>query len=102
MIIRSAAALIALGVFAGPASANSFLTVAPPDATPSILALAADTDALGPSMIAMGDPEPAVSNENVASVSPRANEPFLIRGGIASTGGASDPVEVTPPTAGGG
>ncbi|MDX8524388.1 hypothetical protein RFM68_07710 [Mesorhizobium sp. MSK_1335] len=85
---------IGLLAMSGVAHASSFIVVGPSTSTPSFIKLNAIepaklSAASAPSMIALGDPAPAVTEEKVAAIPEKSGHqqaPMIIRGGIV--GGA--------------
>ncbi|MBZ9763094.1 hypothetical protein LB553_19735 [Mesorhizobium sp. CA8] len=85
---------ISLLAMNGAAYASSIVMVAPSTSTPSVIRLNAIepaklSSASTPSMIALGDPMPAVTDEKVAAIPEKSGHqqaPMIIRGGIV--GGA--------------
>ncbi|WP_181180690.1 hypothetical protein [Mesorhizobium sp. B2-4-6] len=85
---------ISLLAMNGAAHASSIVVVGPPTSTPSVVRLNAIeptklSAASTPSMIALGDPMPAVTDEKVAAIPEKSGHqqaPMIIRGGIV--GGA--------------
>jgi hypothetical protein len=89
---------VALAAMTGVAQASSIVVLGLPTSTPSIVRLGALEPAnisasLTPSIVALGDPLPDVSNERVAAIphQPASNRgfrtgPMIIRGGVV--GGA--------------
>ncbi|TPO09063.1 hypothetical protein FJ987_22540 [Mesorhizobium sp. CU2] len=90
------AAVIGLLATGGVSQASSFVVLGVSTSTPSIIKLKAidkPSAASAPSMIALGDPVPAVTDEKVAAIpSGHQPAPMIIRGGVV--GGA-----FAPPTA---
>ncbi|WP_246677922.1 hypothetical protein [Mesorhizobium sp. B2-7-2] len=86
----------------GAAHASSIVVVGPSTSTPSIVKLNAIeptklSAASTPSMIALGDPMPAVTNEKVAAIPAKSGHqqaPMIIRGGIV--GGAFETPAAKP------
>ncbi|RVC53073.1 hypothetical protein EN759_39165, partial [Mesorhizobium sp. M00.F.Ca.ET.038.03.1.1] len=74
----------------GAAQASSIVVVGPSTSTPSVVRLDAIDPAKlsalsAPSMIALGDPVPAVTDEKVAAIPEKSGHqpaPMIIRGGI--------------------
>ncbi|OHV61585.1 hypothetical protein LCM4576_05205 [Mesorhizobium sp. LCM 4576] len=85
---------ISLLAMSGAAHASSIVVVGPSTSTPSVIRLNAIepaklSSASTPSMIALGDPMPAVTDEKVAAIPEKFRHqqaPMIIRGGIV--GGA--------------
>ncbi|CDX55226.1 conserved exported hypothetical protein [Mesorhizobium plurifarium] len=85
---------ISLLAMSGAAHASSIVVVGPSTSTPSVIRLSAIepaklSSASTPSMIALGDPMPAVTDEKVAAIPEKSRHqqaPMIIRGGIV--GGA--------------
>lgn len=85
---------ISLLAMNGAAHASSIVVVGPSTSTPSVVRLDAIDPAKlsalsAPSMIALGDPVPAVTDEKVAAIPEKSGHqpaPMIIRGGIV--GGA--------------
>ncbi|MBZ9865348.1 hypothetical protein LB515_08175 [Mesorhizobium sp. CA15] len=96
---------ISLLAMNGAAHASSIVVVAPSISTPSVIRLNAIEPtklsvASTPSMIALGEPVPAVTDEKVAAIpakSGRQQAPMIIRGGIV--GGAFETPAAAKPTA---
>ncbi|WP_292254772.1 hypothetical protein, partial [Mesorhizobium sp.] len=89
----------------GAAQASSIVVVGPSTSTPSVVRLDAIDPAKlsalsAPSMIALGDPVPAVTDEKVAAIPEKSGHqpaPMIIRGGIV--GGAFATPAAAKPTA---
>lgn len=87
----------------GAAHASSIVVVGPSTSTPSVVRLDAIDPAKlsalsAPSMIALGDPVPAVTDEKVAAIPEKAGHqpaPMIIRGGIVA-GAFATPVTAKP------
>jgi hypothetical protein len=85
---------ISLLAMSGAAYASSIVVVGPSTSTPSVIRLNAIepaklSSASTPSMIALGDPMPAVTDEKVAAIPEKSRHqlaPMIIRGGVV--GGA--------------
>lgn len=85
---------ISLLAMSGAAHASSIVVVGPSTSTPSVIRLNAIepaklSAASTPSMIALGDPMPAVTDEKVAAIPEKSRHqqaPMIIRGGVV--GGA--------------
>ncbi|MDG4876576.1 hypothetical protein P9273_15885 [Mesorhizobium sp. WSM4935] len=85
---------ISLLAMNGAAHASSIVVVGPPTSTPSVIRLNAIepaklSSASTPSMVALGDPVPAVTDEKVAAIPEKSGHhqaPMIIRGGVV--GGA--------------
>ncbi|MBN9547819.1 MAG: hypothetical protein J0H31_02770, partial [Alphaproteobacteria bacterium] len=84
---------ISLLAMNGAAHASSIVVVGPSTSTPSVIRLNAIeparlSAALTPSMIALGDPVPAVTDEKVAAIPEKSGHqpaPMIIRGGIVGS-----------------
>ncbi|WP_181170700.1 hypothetical protein [Mesorhizobium sp. B2-6-2] len=96
---------ISLLAMHGAAHASSIVVVGPSTSAPSIVKLNAIeptklSAASTSSMIALGDPMPAVTNEKVAAIPEKSGHqqaPMIIRGGIV--GGAFETPAAAKPTA---
>ncbi len=86
------AAVIGLLAMSGVSRASSIVMLSASTSTPSVIrlnAIAKQSTASTPSMIALGDPVPAVTDEKVAAIPEKSGHqpaPMIIRGGIV--GGA--------------
>ncbi|MEI9404293.1 hypothetical protein [Mesorhizobium argentiipisi] len=106
---------ISLLAMNGAAHASSIVVVAPSTSTPSVIRLNAIdptklSAASAPSIIALGDPMPAVTDEKVAAIPEKSGHqqaPMIIRGGIvggafatpAATAAAKPATPTTAPAA---
>ncbi|CDX55387.1 conserved exported hypothetical protein [Mesorhizobium plurifarium] len=96
---------ISLLAMSGAAHASSIVVVGPSTSTPSVIRLNAIepaklSPASTPSMIALGDPVPAVTDEKVAAIPEKSRHqqaPMIIRGGVV--GGAFATPAAAKPTA---
>jgi len=96
------------------AQASSIVVAGIPTSTPSVVrlpAIAPGALSLAPSLIALGEPVPAVTDEKVAAIPEHAQAPMIIRGGVvggafatpapaasakATTPGATTPAATAP------
>jgi hypothetical protein len=93
---------VTLAAMTGGAQASSIVVLGVSTSTPSIVVLGASEPA-GPSIVALGDPEPYVTDEKVAAIPDKPEHkhgfmrnPMVIRGGIAGDAFASPTPAAAP------